>query len=207
MTGARLAGVRGPQCASHPAQATRLRRAAHRHVAVEHRGILTVWAVATHSSDSARPNPCKMGCSWVLLSREALILKALDAGIDQLGGECCSEVIVGQLRDGRLDDAARCLRPPATGREIDPRPLRQPLQDRPSVVPVRTWIDEITRAPSSKRASDRWFSRVAAQIAARTFRAAAAFHAIRMPYPTGLSGDIVYGGPVRRMERRGDWVR
>ena len=104
MTGARLAGVRGPQCASHPAQATRLRRAAHRHVAVEHRGILTVWAVATHSSDSARPNPCKMGCSWVLLSREALILKALDAGIDQLGGECCSEVIVGQLRDGRLDE-------------------------------------------------------------------------------------------------------
>jgi beta-glucosidase len=45
-----------------------------------------------------------MGCSWVLLSREALILKALDAGIDQLGGECCSEVIVGQLRDGRLDE-------------------------------------------------------------------------------------------------------
>jgi beta-glucosidase len=39
------------------------------------------------------------------LSREELILKALDAGIDQFGGESCPEVITGLVREGRLPEA------------------------------------------------------------------------------------------------------
>src|SRR6478752_3618252 len=45
--------------------------------------------------------------AWGLehLSREELILKALEAGVDQFGGESCPEVIVDLIRDGRLSEA------------------------------------------------------------------------------------------------------
>ncbi|MGC8781772.1 MAG: glycoside hydrolase family 3 N-terminal domain-containing protein, partial [Anaerolineae bacterium] len=48
------------------------------------------------------------------LSREERVLKALDAGVDQFGGEACPEVVVelvrsGRLAEARLDESARRL--------------------------------------------------------------------------------------------------
>jgi beta-glucosidase len=48
------------------------------------------------------------------LSREARIAKALDAGVDQFGGEACPEVIVslvrgGQVSEARIDESVRRL--------------------------------------------------------------------------------------------------
>ena len=48
------------------------------------------------------------------LSREQRILKALNAGVDQFGGEACPEVIVelvrsGQVTEARIDESVRRL--------------------------------------------------------------------------------------------------
>ena len=39
------------------------------------------------------------------LSTEERALKALDAGVDQFGGEACPEVVVELVRSGRIDEA------------------------------------------------------------------------------------------------------
>jgi beta-glucosidase len=63
--------------------------------------ICTDWGLVTDSEIAGRPFPAR---AWGAehLSREERVLKILEAGADQLGGEECPEIIVGLVRSGAL---------------------------------------------------------------------------------------------------------
>lgn len=62
--------------------------------------VCTDWTLVT---DIAPDFPAK---AWGVehLDREGRVLRLLDAGVDQLGGESCFDLIVGMLRSGRLPE-------------------------------------------------------------------------------------------------------
>jgi beta-glucosidase len=71
------------------------------------------WGLLTDGGTPEAPFPAR---AWGVehLSRPERALKALEAGIDQFGGESCPEVIVelvnsGQLSEARLDESVRRL--------------------------------------------------------------------------------------------------
>lgn len=67
--------------------------------------VVTDWGLVTDAElPGGTPFPAR---AWGVehLSREERVLKVLDAGCDQFGGEECPELLVGLVRDGRLDEA------------------------------------------------------------------------------------------------------
>jgi beta-glucosidase len=65
------------------------------------------------------------------LSREERALKAIEAGVDQFGGEACPEVVVELVRSGRVDEA----RVDASARRLLRDKIRLGLFDDPYVDP------------------------------------------------------------------------
>jgi beta-glucosidase len=65
--------------------------------------VCTDWGVI---SDSPLPETLWPARAWGVehLGREERLLKALEAGVDQFGGENCPELVVGLVRDGRLPE-------------------------------------------------------------------------------------------------------
>lgn len=63
--------------------------------------VCTDWGLVTDREMFGQLNP---GRAWGVehLSREDRVLKILEAGCDQLGGEACPEVVVGLVESGRL---------------------------------------------------------------------------------------------------------
>ena len=75
--------------------------------------VCTDWGLLTDAEIGGRVMAAR---AWGVehLSREQRTQKALDAGVDQFGGEACSEVIVALVRSGlvaetRIDESARRL--------------------------------------------------------------------------------------------------
>lgn len=75
--------------------------------------VCTDWGLLTDASIMGTPFPAR---AWGVeaLDRERRMLKALDAGIDQFGGEICTDVMLdlvaeGRLSEARIDDSARRL--------------------------------------------------------------------------------------------------
>ncbi|WP_127819070.1 glycoside hydrolase family 3 protein [Microbacterium sp. CPCC 204701] len=75
--------------------------------------VCTDWGLVTDAEIMGQPFPAR---AWGVehLSREARIIKILDAGADQFGGEACPELLVALVEDGRiaqerLDVSARRL--------------------------------------------------------------------------------------------------
>lgn len=65
--------------------------------------VCTDWGLVTDTDFHGEPFPAR---AWGVesLSREERVLKIFDAGVDQLGGEQCPEVVVALVRDGRLPE-------------------------------------------------------------------------------------------------------
>ncbi len=75
--------------------------------------VCTDWGLLTDSDIMGQPMPAR---AWGVehLSREERVVLALDAGVDQFGGEMCPEVLVsvvkaGKVSEGRLDVSVRRL--------------------------------------------------------------------------------------------------
>jgi beta-glucosidase len=75
--------------------------------------VCTDWGLLTDREVAGRP---MLARAWGVehLSREERLLKALDAGVDQFGGEDCPELVVALVRSGqvstaRIDESARRL--------------------------------------------------------------------------------------------------
>jgi beta-glucosidase len=66
--------------------------------------VCTDWGVI---SDSPMPETLWPARAWGLehLGRHARVLKALEAGVDQFGGENCPELVIDLVREGRLPEA------------------------------------------------------------------------------------------------------
>ena len=64
--------------------------------------VCTDWGLLTDAEIMGQPMPAR---AWGVesLSRPERVLKALDAGVDQFGGENCPEVIVELVRSGMVD--------------------------------------------------------------------------------------------------------
>ncbi len=77
--------------------------------------VCTDWGLLTDVEVLGQPMPAR---AWGMedATREERLLKALDAGVDQFGGELCPEVLVGLVRAGKVSEerldrsAARLLR-------------------------------------------------------------------------------------------------
>ncbi|WP_199881427.1 glycoside hydrolase family 3 N-terminal domain-containing protein [Streptomyces sp. CB03911] len=65
--------------------------------------VLSDWGIISDSDIMGEPHAAR---AWGVedLSRHERILKALDAGVDQFGGETCPELVVDLVRDGRLPE-------------------------------------------------------------------------------------------------------
>lgn len=63
--------------------------------------VCTDWGLVTDDEIMGQPLPAR---AWGVehLSREERIIKVLDAGADQFGGEACPELIVALVEDGRI---------------------------------------------------------------------------------------------------------
>ncbi|WP_405009934.1 glycoside hydrolase family 3 protein [Kitasatospora sp. NBC_01539] len=66
--------------------------------------VLSDWGIISDSDIMGEPHPAR---AWGVehLDRHERILKALDAGVDQFGGEACPELVVDLVRDGRLPES------------------------------------------------------------------------------------------------------
>jgi beta-glucosidase len=75
--------------------------------------VCTDWGLII---DAPEPGPLSAARAWGVehLPPEARMLKLLDAGVDQFGGECCSDMLVqlvesGRVGEARIDESARRL--------------------------------------------------------------------------------------------------
>jgi beta-glucosidase len=75
--------------------------------------VCTDWGLLTDADILGTPMPAR---AWGVehLTRPERVVKALEAGVDQFGGELCTDVLVGLVEDGtvpesRLDQSARRL--------------------------------------------------------------------------------------------------
>jgi beta-glucosidase len=75
--------------------------------------VCTDWGLVMDAPD---PGPLSAARAWGVehLSPDERLVKLLDAGVDQLGGECCSNHLVrlvkaGQITQARLDESVRRL--------------------------------------------------------------------------------------------------
>jgi len=75
--------------------------------------VCTDWGLVMDAPD---PGPLSAARAWGVehLSPDERLVKLLDAGVDQLGGECCSNRLVrlvkaGQITEARLDESVRRL--------------------------------------------------------------------------------------------------
>ena len=89
--------------------------------------VCTDWGLVI---DAPEPGPLSAARAWGVehLSADERLLKLLEAGVDQFGGECCTDRIVrlvksGQITEARIDQSVRRLTP----REVRPRAVRAPL--------------------------------------------------------------------------------
>lgn len=66
--------------------------------------VCTDWGLLTDSEVSGEPFPAR---AWGVehLDQSDRMLKALDAGVDQFGGEKCPDVLIGLVTSGRVDEA------------------------------------------------------------------------------------------------------
>ncbi|MFC9325648.1 glycoside hydrolase family 3 N-terminal domain-containing protein [Kitasatospora sp. NPDC057015] len=66
--------------------------------------VLSDWGIISDSDIMGEPHAAR---AWGVehLSRHERILRALDAGVDQFGGETCPELVVDLVRDGRLPES------------------------------------------------------------------------------------------------------
>jgi beta-glucosidase len=108
------------------------------------------------------------------LSFEERMLKALDAGIDQLGGEACPDVLIGLVREGRISEE----RIDNSARRLLKEKFALGLFDSPFVNPDRAEL--IVGAEDSRREG------LAAQAAAHTLLTNGS-DAGRLPLPKGIS--------------------
>jgi len=65
--------------------------------------VCTDWGLITDADIMGQPFPAR---AWGVehLSREERMVKILDAGADQFGGEACPELLVALVRDGRISE-------------------------------------------------------------------------------------------------------
>lgn len=65
--------------------------------------VCTDWGLITDAEIMGQPMPAR---AWGVeeLSRPDRVLKALDAGVDQFGGEACPELVIELVRSGRLGE-------------------------------------------------------------------------------------------------------
>lgn len=66
--------------------------------------VCTDWGLLTDATILGQDMPAR---AWGLehLTREERVVKALDAGVDQFGGELCQDVLLAVVRDGRVSEA------------------------------------------------------------------------------------------------------
>ena len=66
--------------------------------------ICTDWGLVI---DAPEPGPLSAARAWGVehLSEDERLLKLLDAGVDQFGGECCTDRLVRLVREGRVTEA------------------------------------------------------------------------------------------------------
>jgi beta-glucosidase len=75
--------------------------------------VCTDWGLVV---DAPEPGPLSAARAWGVehLTPDERLLKLLDAGVDQFGGECCSDSLVrlvksGQVTEARIDESVRRL--------------------------------------------------------------------------------------------------
>ena len=92
--------------------------------------VCTDWSLLTDSEIAGMKMPAR---AWGVehLSRPERALKALEAGVDQFGGEACPEVIVDLVRSGRISEA----RLDQSARRILREKFRLGLFDQPFLNP------------------------------------------------------------------------
>ncbi len=93
--------------------------------------VCTDWGLVTTKEFAGRTMEAR---AWGVehLSREERVLKVLEAGADQFGGEECPELIVGLVQSGRVDEA----RIDESARRLLREKFRLGLFDRPYVDPA-----------------------------------------------------------------------
>jgi beta-glucosidase len=66
--------------------------------------ICTDWGLLTDTTILGQDMPAR---AWGLehLTREERVVKAIEAGVDQFGGELCTDVLLAVVRDGRVSEA------------------------------------------------------------------------------------------------------
>jgi beta-glucosidase len=66
--------------------------------------ICTDWGLLTDATILGQDMPAR---AWGLehLTREERVVRAIDAGVDQFGGELCTEVLLTVIQDGRVSEA------------------------------------------------------------------------------------------------------
>lgn len=65
--------------------------------------VCTDWGLITDAEIMGQPYPAR---AWGVehLSREERMLKLIDAGVDQFGGESCTDVLLGLVEEGRVTE-------------------------------------------------------------------------------------------------------